>query len=131
MQPEKLISLLAACALVAGGVAMVAPAVAKDKPVVVTAPPTDVPTRYVSYRDLDLRNSGDEKILVKRVGSAVRMVCSESLGPTPHFYANVGCRRDSWSRARPQIERAVQRSRDIASMGWSSIAPVAITISVQ
>ena len=128
MQPEKLVSLLAACALVAGGVAIVAPAVAKEPPLIVTAPP-DVPTRYVSYRDLDLRSSSGEKILVRRVGLAVKHVCSEALGPSPIYYADVGCRRDSWSDARPQIDRAVRRSRDIASMGWSSIPPVAITVS--
>ena len=129
MLNEKLISMLAACAVTVAGIAIAAPAVAKSpKTVVVTAPDTDVPTRRVSYRDLNLLTLAGEKTLNKRVGMAVRSVCFESVGSESEFSLEYSCRRDSWAGARPQIDRAIQRARDIAQNGFSAIAPVAITI---
>lgn len=134
---EKLTSLLAACAITALGLALAAPAVAAPSPVVVTATSEDIPVRYVSYRDLNLAQADGEKRLVRRVSSAVKSVCIESSGgdPAPRAALNRlkmnDCRDYAWAGAQPQIERAVQRAREIAQNGWSSIAPVAISISVE
>ena len=130
MLNEKLISMIAACAITLGGLAVAAPALARQaKPVVVTAPPADdVPVRRVSYRDLDLLTMAGQSTLNRRVGSAVRGVCLESLGAASHFYLETDCRRTAWNGARPQIARAIERASDIAQNGFSSIPPVAITI---
>jgi UrcA family protein len=127
---EKTLSLLAACAVTAGGLAIAAPAVGKERPVVVTAPSEDIPTRYVSYRDLNLATPLGEKALFNRVGYAVKDVCIESTGRDAHFYIEMGCRKFAWSGARPQISQAVQRARELAQFGTSSSPAVAIAIAV-
>ena len=129
---EKLTSLLAACAVTALGLAIAAPAVAAPSPVVVTATSEDIPIRYVTYRDLNLVNAAGEKTLLSRVKHAVNDVCIESVGDDmTRRFTQRDCRYNSWAGAKPQIDRAVQRAREIAANGWSSIAPVAISISVQ
>ncbi len=40
------------------------------------------------------------------------------------------CDTSAWGGARPQIARAVQRAREIAATGSSTIAAAAITIAV-
>ena len=133
MISEKTISLLAACAVTLAGLAIAVPAVARDpKPVVVTGPESDenVVRRYVGYRDLNLATSVGETILVKRVRVAVRDVCDEAIGAPSHDSELMNCRGESWRGAKPQIDRAVLRARQIASSGWSAIAPVTIKISV-
>lgn len=134
MISEKTISLLAACAVTLAGLAIAVPAVAKDpKPVVVTghAPDEIIIRRYVSYRDLNLATSVGEKILVKRVGFAVREVCDEAIEEPAIASLAKKCRSSSWRDAKPQIDRAVLRARQIATNGWSAIAPVTITLSVE
>jgi len=129
---EKFTSLLAACATTLVMFAATAPASAKDRPITVTATQERVPVRIVSYRDLNLTNSEDEKILVKRVRFAAKDVCFES-APSDPYYSTLAlsCRSNAWQGARPQVKRAVARARDIAANGWSEVAPVAITISVR
>lgn len=131
MLNEKTLSLLAACAVTVGGLAIAAPAVSQSRPVVVTAPADDTPTRRVSYRDLNLATMHGEKTLFKRVGYAVNGVCIESVGNAGLFYEEMSCRKEAWGGARPQIARALQRARDIAQFGHSSIPAVAISISVR
>jgi UrcA family protein len=129
---EKFTSLLAACAVTFVIFAASAPAAAQPRPIVVTGADSDLPVRYVSYRDLDLAKAGDEQILVKRVGYAATDVCTESVSnlATPG-YEYMTCRSHAWRGARPQIDRAVLRARQIATNGWSAIAPVAIAISIR
>ena len=127
---EKFTSLLAACAVTLAIFAAASPATAKDRPIVVTAIQEDVPVRYVSYRDLNLVLAKDEKRLVSRVRVAARDVCQESVqSDTPFSTYFMKCRSNAWQGAAPQIDRAVTRAREIAANGWSSIAPVAITIT--
>lgn len=129
---DKLTSLLSACAITVALFAATAPAGAKDGPIVVTAPEESVPVRHVSYRDLNLARADHERVLVKRVRSAAKAVCFDSMpGALGHEAEYVGCRTQAWNGASPQIDRAVARARDIAANGWSAIAPVAITISAQ
>jgi UrcA family protein len=133
---ERSIPMLAACAVTAAGLAIAAPAVAKQEPVVVTATAKDIPIRYVSYRDLNLARFEDEQRLLKRVKYAVKDVCIESSGgeAVPRDSSNRlimnHCRGHAWAGAQPQVNRAVQRAREIAYNGFSTIAPVAISISV-
>lgn len=129
---EKFTSLLAACAVTVAIFAAASPAAAQSRPIVVTATESDVPVRYVSYRDLDLAKSAHEQILVRRVRFAATDVCTESVSnlATPG-YEYLTCRSHALRGARPQIDRAVLRARQIAANGWSAIAPVAISISVR
>ena len=45
------------------------------------------------------------------------------------FYGEMGCRKFAWSGARPQMAQAVQRARELALYGTSSIPAVAISIA--
>ena len=129
---EKLTSLLAACAVTVVVFAATSPAIAKDRAIIVTATGESIPVRLVSYRDLNLVKAQGESMLVKRVRYAVKNVCTESVPGGLYFQQEtVACRADAWNGARPQIVRAVARAREIALQGWSSIAPVAMTISVR
>ena len=128
MTIEKTLSMFVALSVTLGVLNIAAPAAAQNKNVVVTAPSQDLLIRRVSYRDLDLATLGGEKILVSRVGYAVKDLCLESVGPAD-FYAEFGCRGDVWSGARPQIKQAVQRARELSQFGFSAIPPVAISIS--
>jgi UrcA family protein len=114
--------------------AAAAPAIAREQPVVVTATnPEDVVSRDVRYGDLNLASVTGERALVKRVRHVVSDVCSEAVGGSRGYLLDQSesCKDASWQGASPQIDRAVQRARDIAANGWSAIAPVAIRISVQ
>ena len=129
---EKLTSLLAACAATFVVFAATSPAVAQDRAIVVVAAEEEVPVRYVSYRDLNLTKAEDEQVLVKRVRYAAKSVCRESVPEGFHFQgANRMCRSNAWNGASPQIDRAVTRAREIATNGFSAIAPVAISISIR
>ena len=129
---EKFTSLLAACAVTLAIFAAASPAAAQQRPIVVTATESDVPVRFVSYRDLDLAQSANEQILVKRVRFATTDVCTESVSNlAAPGYEYINCRSHAWRGAAPQIDRAVLRARQIAANGWSAIAPVAISISAR
>ena len=119
-------------AIAAGGLFLATPALGKDSEVVVKAPPReDVPTRYVRYSDLNLLHQSGVSTLNGRVKSAVRGVCVESVTPSGDFYAEMNCRSSAWNGARPQMDRAIERARQLAANGFSTIAPVTISISVR
>ena len=127
---SKILSMLAAIAVTTGGFIAVTPAAsAKDQPVVVVAP-LDLPTRRVSYVDLNLATSAGEKLLNRRVASAVRSVCHEANGSSSDFYITMACRDDAWDGARPQMKRAVQRAYDVAATGSPLVAVQAIVLTV-
>jgi UrcA family protein len=129
---EKFASLLVACAVTAAIFTASAPATARQSPITVIATAQDVPVRYVSYRDLNLAKPEGERILVKRVRVAAKDVCVESVRfDTAFGTETVSCRSQAWHGAKPQIDRAVTRAREIAANGWSAIAPVAIAISIR
>lgn len=131
MSMSHVISFVAACAITAGGFALAAPAFSQGRQVVVKAPPKDdLPRRYVAYSDLNLIQPAGLKTLNRRVNSAVREVCRESV-PSGDFYTEMGCRSFAWDGARPQINRAVQRAHQIAANGHSTIAPVTISLAVR
>jgi UrcA family protein len=131
MTYDKLPTVVAAIAMVGSSIALASPAFAQNgKPVIVRAEPlTDVISiRRVGYRDLNLASADGEKMLNRRVRSAVSEVCYDATGPNPLLSLQQSCRADSWGRAKPQMDLAMQRARDIAANGYSTIAPVAIAI---
>jgi UrcA family protein len=92
----------------------------------------DVRTERVSYADLNLAASAGERKLVRRVSDAVKRVClyrDGTIGLQSNGYTI--CADGAWDGANPQIAQAVQRAKDIAMTGKSSIAAAAITISVR
>jgi UrcA family protein len=130
----KIVSLCVATAITAGGFFVVSPPASARQPIVVTAPAVDMVVRRVSFADLNLASMSGEKTLNRRVGGAVTSVCIEAVGPDTRSLdstiANMRCTRHAWNGARPQIASAVQRARQIAATGSSSIAATAIVISI-
>jgi len=132
MSNFRMLSSIVACAILPSGVALAGPAPSDDPEVVVKAPlKSEFPTRYVTYSDLNLVHEAGLKTLNRRVNSAVREVCRESTGGSTDFYLEMGCRSFAWDGARPQINRAVERASQIAANGYSTIAPVSISLSVR
>jgi UrcA family protein len=107
---------------------------AQENPVVVygeAKQAENVRTERVGYADLNLANNKDQKKLNLRVTGAVRRVCLfETSRPGLQDRGYYNCAGDAWDGARPQIAMAVQRARDIAMTGHSSIAATAITITL-
>jgi UrcA family protein len=104
---------------------------AQDRPVVVYAEPGEgFRTERVSYRGLDLAIAKDQQALHRRVGTAVRRVCTEA----NHYRPSVdpiyrACTDDSWALAQPQISQAIARAEQLAMRGESSFAAGSIVIS--
>lgn len=128
MKHAKLLSMCAAVAAVTS----VSPAVGKA-PIVVAAP-AEIVTRHISYADLNLATSAGERTLNYRVASAVNGLCDDATGGNDgSFVFKVSMKRCSssgWFQAQPQIDRAVQRARQLAATGATSLAAAAITISL-
>jgi UrcA family protein len=128
MKYPKAFSLCAAIAVTA-----TTPAFSRSAPVFVIAP-ADLVTRHVSYADLNLASIAGERALDRRVGTAVTDLCLDATGGndgSPKFKMSmIRCSGEAWSGARPQMTRAVQRARDIAATGSSSIAATALVISL-
>jgi UrcA family protein len=86
----------------------------------------DVPTRHVSFADLDLSTAGGERTLVRRVKLAVSKVCDQAVGPLPIIYAKQECWKSTWTESQPKLNAAIERSRKFAANG--SVATATITI---
>ena len=113
-----------AVALLAGSAS---PASARD--VKVVAPRHgEIQIERVGYSDLDLTTNRGFRKLNARVDGAVSRVCFGFDYIDSDTKAN--CRGYAWNGAKPQIERARQRANELASTGFSSIAPVAIVIAL-
>jgi UrcA family protein len=88
---------------------------------------SDIPSERVHYADLDLATANGLKRLNVRVGAAVSRVCQTS---SYRDAMAAKCSSYAWDGAKPQIERAALRAQQIASTGFSAIAPVAIVIAL-
>jgi UrcA family protein len=112
---------------------IITPANAQRGPVVVYGHEDEfVRTERISYADLNLASEPGERKLNRRVSDAVKRVClyrDGTVGLQSNGY-NL-CADGAWDSATPQIAQAVQRAKDIALTGKSSIAAAAITISVR
>ena len=119
------------CALIA--VAAATPAFSRSAPVFVTAS-ADTVVRHVNYADLNLASFDGQRTLDHRVGTAVTDLCGEAIGGndggTKYKLSMMHCSAEAWNSAQPQIDRAVQRARDIAATGFSSIVAAALRISI-
>ena len=89
---------------------------------------SDIQVERVSYADLDLTSKGGVRKLNARVGGAVSRVCFAFDYIDSDTKEN--CRSYAWKGAKPQIELAAKRAQELASTGFSTIAPVAIRIAL-
>lgn len=136
MRYGRFLSMVAATAITAGGLVLLAPPAWGKAPIFVSAPnPAEIVTRHIGYADLNLASAAGEQTLNRRVGVAVSNLCSEVTGAEDGSltakFADRRCRSSAWNQAGPQIGRAVQRARDIASTGSSMLGAVAITIQIR
>jgi UrcA family protein len=84
----------------------------------------------VSYADLNLASLPGERTLARRVGGAARAVCEPDGANTNDRDFSL-CIDYAWTGAKPQIALAVQRAREIAMTGTSSIPMVAIAVTAR
>ena len=100
-----------------------------DRPLVVIAEPEPLPpTRRVGYADLNLATQVGERILVRRVRSAVKEVCEEEVGPSPMFHYEHSCRVLTLKDARPQLDQAIARARAMAAANSPDISAAFILV---
>lgn len=84
------------------------PAEAQSQPVVIYGARQGGKLELVNYRDLNLVYPSHQSLLYKRVGGAVRRVCSFDTGNIPIVDQDYRqCSGEAWGGARPQINRAV------------------------
>jgi UrcA family protein len=119
-----------ACALAASLLFAAPVAAAQERPVVVYGDPDSVRIERVRFADLDLDTVTGRNRLHHRVGAAVDRVCLLELGrdglQLPGYY---DCATGAWGDAVPKIAQAIERSKELALTGQTSIAATAITIS--
>ena len=134
MTSKKLVSIGTALMITGGSFAFAVPAaLGKATPVIVTADPS-LAIRHVRFADLNLASASGERRLQDRVAKAVSSLCDQVTGHIEGTYLvnspDGKCRMAAWKQADPQIARATQRARDMASTGVSPVAAAAaITIS--
>jgi UrcA family protein len=133
MTHSNALSLCAVVAATAGTFALASPASSRTAPILVVAPADQV-TRHVTYADLNLASAAGEKTLNRRVDVAVGDLCLDATGGNDGSFtyktSMMRCSQSAWHQATPQIDRAVQRAREIAFTGSSSIAASTLTISL-
>jgi UrcA family protein len=123
-------AVITASAFAASGVG--SPAYGKGRPILVNAPPEDAVVRRVNYADLNLAQPSGQQALVSRVKFAVNDMCSTISNSYETAFKTIEsrCTNASWDQARPQIDSAVMRAREIAQAGHSAILATALTITV-
>jgi UrcA family protein len=103
---------------------------ASSRPLVVVANSEEFVTRRISYADLNLAVAAGERTLNRRIDGAITGVCDDAVGGRSTTFSYRDCNNAAWREAAPQIALAVQRAHEMATIGTSSIATAAITISV-
>ena len=133
MTYRKLLAMGSSIALTLGGLVLIAPPASARAPILVVAP-AEIVSRHITYADLNLASAAGERTLNGRVHAAVNSLCIEALGePDGNFTITLEgrrCTNSAWGQARPQIDRAVGRARDMAATGTSTIPAAAITIVI-
>lgn len=105
-----------------------AAASAKEVTIVAEAIPEDAISQRVSFADLNLASDAGVIALTGRVRQAARKVCR----PLDAFASHgqfAECRSYAWNGAKPQMDRAITRAKQLAATGTTSLAPVAIVIA--
>ena len=131
----KLASVTGALAVALVGLVGAPPLFARPAIVVEAPNPENVVSRHISYDDLNLAEAAGERTLDHRVKYAVKSFCLEVTdGPNSTTWLAYGatrkCSASAWGQARPQIALAVERAREIASTGMSSIPAASITFAL-
>jgi UrcA family protein len=131
MNYGKALAMCGATLVAAGAIGIaVSPVQAREpRALVVIGQSDDLVSRHVSYADLNLAVAPGERTLNRRVGYAVTDVCNEAVGGNSTSFDYIHCSKGAWNGARPQVGLAVQRAREMAAVGTSSLAAVAITIA--
>jgi UrcA family protein len=134
MNYTKALIMCAAVGVTAVGVLAIAPPASGENAPVYVFGREDIVVRHVSYADLNLASAAGEITLNRRVGAAVNDLCIDATGgndgSTRFKYSMSNCSTHAWNDARPQISRAVERAREMAATGGSSIVAAAVTISL-
>ena len=105
---------------------------AEQRPVTVTAPsPAEQHfTQRVSYVDLDLASKAGKRALLRRISVAARQVCLPAAYDMLLSSDEEGdCIHAALSGARPQVDKAIARSAQLAANGQSPIPAAAILVS--
>lgn len=107
-----------ASALVASVAGSAPAALAEDSPYTIYGQRPGTKLKLVSYRDLNLVYRDHQNILYRRVGHAVRQVCSFDQGNIPTLDNDYRvCAGDAWQGVRPQISNAIVRAYQYARIG--------------
>lgn len=87
--------------------------VVAETPMVVRGDQEPVYQERVSFTDLDLRQSGDRRVLKVRVWHAAERVCRQAEGPIADigFGGALGCTDLTYNDAKPQIAAAIQNAK--------------------
>jgi len=102
---------------------------AQKAPVTVYAP-ADIHTARVGYADLNLADEVGQSILKARVSEAASKVCGVFLyQPRLSIEDRSTCVAGAVAGARPQVARAMERARQIAANGFTTLPAVAIRVS--
>ncbi|HYX45589.1 MAG TPA: UrcA family protein [Sphingomicrobium sp.] len=85
---------------------------AQEPPIVIIRklpPSADVLVRTVYVADLDLKSTGGQQEMEKRVGKAVEDMCV-IVSPLPSYKGPLEkpCRDEAWASARPQMDSLVR-----------------------
>jgi len=133
MKSAKAIYACGAVALSMAAIGLASPASGQSPTILVKQAP-DLVVRTVAYDDLNLTTPAAQHALVGRVRVALTDLCGEIVGSRDGYWMSQtyfdSCRHAGWSQAQPQINRAVQRAREISMTGKSTIAASAVTIAI-
>jgi UrcA family protein len=135
MFTAKMLTMCASVVITAGSFCITAPpARAAQRPVYIDSNRELLVYRRISYRDLNLSHVEGQWTLNRRIHWAVRGMCAEAAGGIEGDIMKLARQRACGSlaldQARPQVAAAVQRARDIAMNGSSTIAAAAIVIAI-
>lgn len=100
------LTMLAVCGSSILALSMPAPAIGA-KPVVVSAPNTKV----VEFNDIDLSSPDGGALLLQRVGTATKEVCSRAGSDSGDFLVERSCRKFAWRGSKPQVADAMARAK--------------------
>jgi UrcA family protein len=86
--------------------------------------------KRVNFADLDLTSRPGQRMLVTRVKGAVSVACKDMLEQPAHPSSDMSCRIATWRDTRPQVNRAIARSRELALAGHTRVALMGIAVTV-
>ena len=127
MLSSKILFGLAAVTASAGSLMLtVSPAHAAEVTVVADAA-DPVPTASVRIDGLNLADRSGQRMLSRRVASAVRQVCvAEDTGALASGFRD--CLSTAWNGARPQMAAVIDNARRMAATGTTAVAASSITV---